>query len=137
MIKKLLTSSSTHAQFVRYFVAAGIGLTADFFTVIVSKELLGIHYLLAACLGFTIGLVITYLLSNKIVFGTPDGNKRKLFLLFTFIGLVGLAILNLLMWLMVSGLSINYILAKVLATIVVFMWNFLARKSLYKDTVKQ
>lgn len=128
-----MTSSSTHAQMFRYAFVAGFGLVVDFGTVIFTKQVLGFHYLVAACVGFVLGLIVTYFLSNLAVFGEPKGDKRKLFLIFGLIGVVGLCILNLLMWAMTGLLGINYIVSKALATIVVFMWNFFARKRLYKE----
>lgn len=133
MIRKLLRSGSTHAQMFRYAFVASFGLIVDFGTIIFTKQVLGLHYLLAACAGFVLGLIVTYALSNLVVFGKPKGDKRKLFIIFALIGVVGLGILNLLMWAMTGLLGINYIVSKALATIVVFMWNFFARKSLYRD----
>lgn len=131
MLRDLLHSSKTHAQFIRYFLIAAVGLVFDFSTVIFTKEVLHFYYLVAACCGFLLGLVITYILSNRLVFGKPRDDPRKAFLLFGLIGLVGLGILNLLMWILTSKAGINYILSKALATIVVFVWNFFARKTLY------
>ena len=136
MLRDLLHSSATHAQLIRYAFVAGVGLAADFITVIFTKQILGFYYLLATTCGFMLGLIITYILSNKVVFGEPKGNQGKLFVLFTFIGVVGLGILSILMWLLTGRLGINYIVSKAIATIVVFIWNFFARKSLYKDAQK-
>lgn len=132
-LQSLAVSNKIHAQFFRYGFVAAFGLVIDFGTVIFTKQVLDFHYLLAACAGFILGLIVTYTLSNKLVFGAPKGNKRKLFLLFALIGVIGLGILNLLMWILTGQLGINYIVSKALATIVVFAWNFLARKSLYTD----
>jgi putative flippase GtrA len=133
LINTLLHGTSTFAQMFRYGFVAGFGLVVDFGTVIFTKQVLHFHYLIAACCGFLLGLVVTYTLSNVLVFGKPKGDQRKLFILFGVIGLVGLGILNLLMWIMTGWFGVNYILSKALATIVVFMWNFFARKTLYKD----
>lgn len=131
MLDDLLRSSRTHAQFIRYFLIAAIGLVFDFATVIFTKEVLHFYYLIAACSGFVLGLIITYVLSNKLVFGKPKDSTSKAFLLFGIIGLVGLGILNLLMWIFTSELGVNYIASKALATVVVFIWNFFARRTLY------
>lgn len=115
-----------------YFVVAGVGLVVDFATAIFCTEVLGWYYLIGICMGFLLGLVVTYILSNKFVFGEPGASHKKTFILFGIIGLIGLGILNLLVWALTSGLGINYIISKALATIVIFMWNFFARKSLFK-----
>lgn len=128
-----LTGSSAQAQAIRYAGVAAIGLAFDFATVIFAKQVLGFYYLVAAVLGFTLGLIVTYILSNKFVFGAPKSSQAALLTQFTVIGLVGLGILSLLMWILTSGLGINYIISKVLATFFVFVWNFLARRRLYDD----
>lgn len=133
MLRSFLYGDSTQSQMIRYAFVAGIGLVADFGTVIFTKQVLGLHYLAATCFGFLIGLLFTYILSNMVVFGTPKGNHGRLFFIFAMIGIIGLLILSLLMWILTGRLGLNYIISKVLATIVVFVWNFFARKSLYKE----
>jgi putative flippase GtrA len=123
----------TLAQMAQYFVVAAVGLGVDFGMVIFCTEVLNWYYLVGICAGFLLGLVITYFLSNKFVFGSPKGNHRRAFVLFGIIGLIGLGILNLLVWALTSGLGINYILSKALATIVIFLWNFFARKKLFRE----
>lgn len=131
MSKKILTSSSTHAQLIRYFFVAFVGLVVDFGTVIFTKEVLEFHYLLAAVTGFVFGLAVTFTLSNRFVFGVPRGSQKKAFFLFGLIGLVGLLILSGLMFIMTGLIGLNYIISKTLATGVVFVWNFIARRTLY------
>ncbi|HSW98832.1 MAG TPA: GtrA family protein [Candidatus Saccharimonadales bacterium] len=128
-----LLSKKVAQQFVRYFAVAGVGLAVDFGTVIFTKQVLGFYYLLAVCCGFILGLIFTYFFSNKFVFGAPKGDHRKVFLLFGVVGLVGLGILNILMLVLTGWLGVNYIVAKALATVVVFAWNFLARRTLFHN----
>jgi putative flippase GtrA len=132
-VKNLLKGSGLHVQLIRYTIIAGIGLVADFGIVITFKQILGLYYLIGICCGFIVGLILTYILGNKYVFGDPKADRRKVFILFVIIGLVGLGILSLLEWILTSKLELNYILSKALSTIVVFAWNFIARKSLYKS----
>jgi len=119
-------------QMMAYFVTAGVGLIVDFGTVIFFKQVLGLYYLIGICAGFLLGLAVTYFLSNRFVFGKPK-DPRRAFFLFGLIGLIGLAILNLLVWTLTSGLGVNYIVSKALATIVIFLWNFFARKRLFHE----
>ena len=133
MLQSFFKSSSVAAQMVRYGFVASFGLVIDFGTVIFTKQILGLHYLLAACAGFILGVIVTYILSNMVVFGQPKGDRKKLFVTFVIIGIIGLGILNLIMWGLTGGLGLNYVISKALATIVVFAWNFFARKSLYKE----
>lgn len=122
-----------HIQLVRYFSVALIGLVVDFGLVIFTKEILGLYYLASICIGFICGLFVTYILSNMFVFGQPKTSPKTLFFFFGVIGIVGLGILNLLVFLFTDIVGINYIISKAIATIAVFMWNFFARRSLYHD----
>jgi len=121
-------------QFIKYFSAALTGYVVDFGLLIICKELLHLHYILAAVIGFVAGLTVVYILSNKYVFGMSKIKSRTAeFSVFAVIGLVGLLLLTLLMWLLTDLANINYIISKVVATVIVYMWNFFARKSLYHD----
>lgn len=121
-------------QFLRYLVVAFVGLGFDFGTLVLLREVAEVHYLIAAAGGFIAGLIVNYFLSAKYVFSNPKIKSHAMnFGLFGLIGLVGLGILSLLMWILTSGLGVNYIISKVLATVVVYMWNFFARRKLYHN----
>ena len=121
-------------QFVRYFGVALVGYVFDFGSLVILKEWLGIYYLVAATVGFLVGLVVTYILSSLYVFGQSKLKSKKAdFMAFALIGLIGLGMLNLIMWGLTSGLNVNYIISKVLATVVVYIWNFFARRALYHN----
>lgn len=118
-------------QMQRYFVVAGIGYVFDFGTLYVLTEYLHLFYLVSAGISFCIGLAINYVLSTKWVFG-QDGrhSMAKSLTLFTLVGLGGLGLNTAFMALFVQILGLNYLVAKVIATIFVYMWNFAGRKML-------
>lgn len=121
-------------QFTKYFGVAGIGYVIDFGTMVLCKEVFHLHYLFSATIGFILGLIVVYILSSRYVFGESKLiSRRKEFALFALIGVIGLGILNLLMWFLTSGLYVDYMLSKILATVVVYIWNFFARRALYHD----
>ena len=132
-LQKLL-SSKLSGQFLRYLVVAFVGLGFDFGTLIFLKQVVGVHYLVAAAGGFIAGLTVNYILSERYVFSNRKIKSHTLnFAVFGLIGLVGLGILSLLMWMFTDGFGVNYIISKVLATVFVYMWNFFARRSLYHN----
>jgi len=111
-----------------------IGYVFDFGILILLTSVFNLHYLIGASAGFIIGLIVVYILSNKFVFGESKIKSAKIqFALFAIIGVVGLLLLNALMWLFTDILGVMYIVSKVIATVFVYAWNFLARRSLYKD----
>ncbi len=118
----------------KYILAASVGYVFDLTILIFLHSSLELNYNLAATGGFIVGLIIQYILSNKYVFGESKlPRKSQEITGFAAIGVVGLIILNLLMWLFIGGLHINYIVAKIFATVFVYLWNYLARRSLYHE----
>lgn len=127
-------SANVANQFVKYFGVALVGLVVDFGVLVFLHDVARLHYLLAAAAGFIAGLAVNYALSSKYVFKNSKLKSRTLeFVLFGVVGLIGLGILSFSMWLLVSVLGLNYLVAKVLATVVVYVWNFVGRKSLYHN----
>lgn len=121
-------------QFQRYFGAALVGYGFDFGTLVLLHTMLHVHYLLATTCGFIVGLVVLYVLSNRFVFGKSKIASKKIeFGVFALIGIFGLGILNLLMWILTGELGMNYILSKIIATVFVYAWNFFARRTLYHN----
>ena len=132
-IKKLTTDRSNNVfiQFIRYGFVSVVALAVDFGGMVLLVELLSMHYLIAATISFTAGLVVNYLLSRAWVFAERkyDSNVKE-FLLFAGIGVIGLALNNVILWLAVDKIGIFYMYSKIIATILVFFWNFGLRKML-------
>lgn len=118
-------------EFVRYFIASGIALLTDIGALTVFTSIFGMPYLIAGALAFIIGLVIVYVLSTHWVFSARSiKNYWTEFGLFSLIGLVGLGINELILWILTGGLGLYLLYSKVASVIFVFSWNFFARKYL-------
>lgn len=130
---QIKSNSITH-QFSRYFVVAGIGYVVDFGALYVLHEFFGVYYLFAAMTSFTLGLIVVYMLSSLFVF--TDSKIKSKFLevgIFSLIGVIGLGILTVLLGILTGILGINYLVSKLVATIVVYAWNFFARRTMYHN----
>jgi putative flippase GtrA len=120
---------ATVRQLARYTVVGGCAFVIDISTLFVLTSWLGVHYLLAAAAGFCAGLLTNYALSIRWVFDRRRVRSAALeFQLFAGIGLIGLALNEVLMWAMADGVGIYYLNAKIAATVGVYFWNFAARK---------
>ena len=138
-ISKIIIKKTNNGfiQFVRYGLVSVIALAVDFGCMVLLVELFSIHYLVAATVSFISGLVVNYLLSRAWVFTERKYESRvKEFIIFTSIGIVGLLLNNSIMWLAVEKIGIYYIFSKIIATILVFFWNFGLRKMLVFKEVK-
>jgi putative flippase GtrA len=118
-------------QLVRYAAAGGIAFVADFGTLVLAVQLLHMHYLVAATLGFLVGSLVCYPLSLRWASDEHSYGSRTLEVaLFVAIGVVGVALNNFVMWGLVEHGQVNYAVAKVVATGFVLVFNFTARRSI-------
>ena len=118
-------------QLFRYLVAGGTAFVIDFALLWFCTEKAGLNYLVSTLIGYTIGLLVSYLMSILWVF--DQRRTRNLFYElggFTLIGLIGIGLTSLLMWLLTDQWGLYYLLSKILTTIIVFFWNFAAKKIL-------
>lgn len=124
-------TSSGLVQFFRYGLVGGVAFICDFSTLRVATHYLGVHYLISAAGGFFVGLLVNYLLSVRWVFDKSKISSRSVqFGVFALVGVVGLLVNELVMWSLTDGVGLNYMVSKLAATVLVYLWNFSARKVL-------
>lgn len=119
-------------QLIRYGFVGGIAFAADFGSLYALTDYAGIHYQISAALAFIIGLTVNYFLSIRWVFNSRGSRQHMMmeFIGFAIVGIIGLGLNALIMYLAVGLLYIHYLAAKLFSTAIVFFWNFLGRKLL-------
>lgn len=124
-------SDKTHIQLFKYGFVGGIAYGVDFGSLFFLTEVIKIHYLISAALAFTLGLITNYTLSIFWVFSKRAlANKKIEFIIFSIIGLVGLGLNEIIIWFFTEWAHFHYLISKIFSTVVVFFWNFFARKKL-------
>jgi putative flippase GtrA len=124
-------TNNNYLQLFRYTFVGGFAFLIDFGTLFLLTKYLNIHYLLSAFFAFILGIVTNYILSVKWVFYKRTIQKKWLeFLLFTLIGLTGLALNQLFLWVLTDIFLIYYLLSKLITSFILYFWNFLIRKIL-------
>lgn len=122
-------TESTLVQLFRYTFVGGLAFIVDFGTLYLLTEFYSLHYLISAAVAFILGLLTNYFLSVKWVFSSRTINRRSIeFLLFSMIGIIGLGLNELFLWIFTDLLSIYYLFSKIITAVFVYLWNFLARK---------
>jgi putative flippase GtrA len=115
----------------RYFAASALALAVDFGSYSGLIRLAGVDYLVAAPIGFALGLATVYALSIRWVFRQRRlVNARAEFLLFALIGLAGMALNQGIVYAGVELFALSYEAAKVVSAGMVFCFNFASRKLL-------
>ena len=121
----------TASEVARYFVASAVAFAVDAGTYVALIRLGGVHYLAAAPGGFVLGVVTIYVLSTRWVFRQRRlADARAEFAIFVLIGIAGLVLNELVIYVCVDRLALSYELAKVVSAATVFSANFIGRKAL-------
>lgn len=90
---------------------------------------MGIGYLPATAMAFALATLYHYFLGNILVFtsGVRYGRSKELSLVFA-VSVMGLAFNLLLMYIFVGMLFLRPMFAKIIASGIVVVWNYLARR---------
>jgi putative flippase GtrA len=123
--------SGVFVELLRYAVVGGVAAVVDFGLLVLFVECLGLHYEVAAVPAFIGGLTTNYLLSIRWVFQNRRlKNIGAEFTLFCLVGVLGLGWTLVIMYIGTDVLGIPYQVSKLAAIVLVFLWNFVARKVL-------
>lgn len=137
----LFKSDNTMVQFIRYSFVGFVATVADMLVFHVLSNIIGINHIVANSISFICGLIINYAMSRKWVFNADTGYSVKEFVMFSFIGVIGLGISDLILYILIDlgifvyifrldNMEFVKLVSKCIAVIVVLMWNFIARKKL-------
>lgn len=124
-------------EFFRYLLVGGLAFVIDSGVLALCREFVfngGTPFELFVCtaLGFVAGLLTNYMLSLLFVFRKSEnkgsGKSVGAFVIFALVGLIGLGLTELGMYIGVYVFGWHYILTKVLVAGAVMVWNYGGRK---------
>jgi putative flippase GtrA len=126
-----MLSAIIRSEIGKYLVAGSIAFICDLSTLYLCTEILQIHYLISALLGYLVGLAVSYWLNITWVFTFRKYEQRLVELtIFNGIVAVGLLLNQGLMYLLVEQALIDYLHAKFVIAAVVMCFNYSAKKLL-------
>lgn len=99
-------------------------MVVDFGITYLAKEFLKLNKYVANSLGFICAATSNYILNRTWTFGSSDPDIAMQYLQFFGFSLVGLAINNLVIYLLHGRVKWNFYIVKLIATCVVTFWNF-------------
>jgi len=112
----------------KYFVVGGISALTDLVVFSVGVYLLHSPYLICGLIGFVTSTVVNYFLSVRFVFVSGVRFRRFTEVLLVFlVSSVGLLVNLLVLYFAIEDAGIEPVLAKIVATGTVFVWNYTAR----------
>lgn len=135
-LKDLFFTPTTNGmiQFFRYAFVGGVATIVDWGVQFIATEA-GLHYLISAILAFILGLICNFALSKLFVFNAQEARVNPVaeFVSYGIIGVIGLGITVLIMYVLTDIFKIYFMFSKIIATLIVLFWNYFARKTfLYK-----
>ena len=117
------------AQFMKFGIVGVIAFVIDYGFMVLLTEVFGVPYLISTTVSFIISVIFNYFASMRFVFKRKDDmSRRREFIIFVVLSVLGLVINDVFMWLMVDFLFIDYRISKIVVTFIVAVWNFVTRK---------
>ncbi len=116
-------------QITKFAVVGGTAFIIDYFGMIFLTEVLHINYLISSIISFTLSVIYNYVLSVRWVFTVNNQlSRQKQFVIFVLLSVVGLLLNTLFMWMFTDLVHLDYRIAKIIATALVMVYNFISRK---------
>ena len=131
MVEKLFRQPTDNifVQAFRYVLSGALAYGVDYCSLIVFVEIFKIYYLTAALVAFLIGSITAYILNVRWVFDKRTFKNRYFEIsIFIVIGVVGLILNQYIIWFFTENVNFHYLFSKLVATMIVVIWNFFARK---------
>ena len=137
-------------EVLRFVITGGVCFAVEFAALVLLKNLLGLDTLIAVPIAFTVSVIVNYILCVAWVFqGTKDaGNAQRVGFLIT--SVMGLFLNEGLMMLFrnlfgeetvlftVFGFSVKmYMVSKVIATLLVMIWNYFTKRAMLRRSWKK
>ena len=127
MIEKI-KNNKLLMQILKFGVVGGTAFIIDYGIFTILSQLLGIHYLIASIISFSISVIYNYILSIKWVFDVTKKQTSKEFIIFIILSVIGLGLNSLIMYISVDLMQIHEMISKIVATAIVMVYNFITRK---------
>ena len=116
-------------QIFKFVIVGGTATVLDWILYYILYNYLKINPLIANIISFSISTVYNYWASIKWVFEVnKDKSSKRLFIEFVLFSAIALGLTELLLWIGIDLLSMNAMLIKIIATIIVMIFNFITRK---------
>ena len=114
-------------QLMLYGIIGSFSASLDFCVYTLLINYVGFPYLFANCCSVLIGITCSFCMNRSYNFKVKD-RVRSRFALFLTVGLCGLLLSNLILYICVEELTINKMLSKFLSIVLVVTFQFLANK---------
>ena len=99
----------------------------DFVVYTILTNFCGIFYLIANCISVLIGITTSFLLNRTYNFKVKNKTGQRFFI-FLGVGLMGLCLSNIILWVCIERLLLNKVISKLSSIVLVVFFQFLLNK---------
>jgi len=110
-----------------YGIIGSLASGLDFVVFTILSKYIGIYYILANCISVLVGITTSFILNRSFNFKVKD-KVGKRFIIFLFVGLCGLGLSNIILYVGVDMLQIGKTSVKFASIILVVLVQFLLNK---------
>ncbi len=115
-------------EIVRFCFVGGLSLIVDCAILYGLTDFFGVHYLYSAAISFTASVIFNYWLCVTYVFKGAKKQTPKQATIFIGSSVVGLGLNQICMYFFVEIISLHYMIAKLGATVIVTLWNYVMKR---------
>lgn len=120
-------SKRLHLQFMRFAGVGAIGTMAHYALLVLLVEAIAANEVAASTAGATLGALVNYALNRRYTFDSEKRHREAL-TKFLIVAALGLTLNAFFMFVLVELLSVHYLLAQVVSTTLILVWNFIGNK---------
>lgn len=125
--KQANTMKETIGQLIRYLFVGACATVVEWAVFYVLMHSSGMHYMPATSIAFILSTFANWIIGKWLLFRQKQNIWKELLKIYA-TSVAGLLMNLLIMWIAVDLLAIQEMAAKIIATGIVFFWNFLVRK---------
>lgn len=114
-------------SFFKYSIVGVMGLVVDLGLFYLLHKVCGVNYLIANFVSSTLAVIHNFFLNSYFTFKVTD-NKLKRFISFYLVALVGMGVSSLLLTLMISVMTMDAMIAKVITIFIVAVVQYFVNK---------
>lgn len=118
----------TFFQFFMYLVVGGLATIVEWGFFLFLNSFCGLYYQLATTLAFVASTAANWFFGRLILFHPMKQNTIKELLKIYVVSIIGLLMNLIIMYVAIELIGLKALYSKIIATGIVFIWNFLIRK---------
>lgn len=116
-------------QIFNFGIVGVIATIIDFLFLYLFRDMCHFPLIISNTLSFCISVIYNYYASMTFVFDVnKNKSKKKNFILFVIFSVIGLVLNDIIVMIVTERIGIYYLISKIIATVIVMIFNFVTRK---------